>query len=315
MNHPSHSPEAAQTSAQHFALEGAWDTEAPQRWEQQLSHTAHQLCQIAQTGGDGLDILKCAFPQMSEHLCALKKFPAPLALWGKSRNWDEHTKQQIVEPAILDAIGRMAGTEMCGTVLHAGLLHTYGYLFSLVETPFGYKRDRWLHEEMGARFGLPDDTFSPLPQEGSLLLNLTYFLGSIVFSPQAAQRRILRRLRKHLSPALTRCPFAALQRWRITEALSFIPPRGSRPRQIRIYTDLVYPVTSSENVQLLIYSIEAQADCPALVTTFFTSSDYVETLLRQPQGQYAEISLRYNASFGGLENTPQLGVRAIMPMV
>jgi|GEM_PF-721254 len=314
MTHPSLSPEAPQTSAQRFALEGSWDAEAPKRWEKRLPDVARQLCQIAQAGGDGLDLLRCSFPRLNEHICALKKFSAPLALWGESRNWDEHAKQQIVEPAILDAIGRMAGREMCGMTLHAGLLHTYGYLFSLVATPFGYKRDRWLHEEMGARFGLPDDTFSPLPQEGSLLLNLTYFLGSIVFSPQAAQRRTLQRLRKYLPSTLTGYPFSALQRWRVTEALSFVPPRGSRPRQLRIHTDLVYPVASSENVQLLIYSLEAPADRFALITAFFTSPDYVETLLRQPQGQHVEISLRYNASFGGLENASHLGVRAIRPM-
>jgi hypothetical protein len=313
--HPSTAQTAHPSTTQPNLSEGAWDKHAPQRWEEKLTGVAHRLCETARKEGDCLEVMTRSFPRLVEHIHTLQRHSKAMSLWGKSQNWDENAKQQIVEPAILEALGRLAGIEMRGTALHAGLLHTYGYLFSLLETPFGYKRDRWLHDGMGERFDLPSDTFSPLPQAGSLLLNLTYFLGSIVFPARTVQARMLQALRGHLSPALARYPFGRLSRWRITETLSLNALRKDLPATLRIHTDLVFPPNAGSGAQqLLLYSLEAQTYRPLLITAFFTSPNYVETLLRQPQGQQVEVSLRYNAFFDGLSSTPDFGVRAIRPM-
>ena len=306
-------PPSPNHSEERQSLEGVWHKDAPQQWEKSLTHATHLLCETARSDGDCLDALTQSFPRLTEHIRALQRYPKAMSVWGKSQNWDENAKAQIVEPAILNALGRLAGIKMQEGDLHAGLLHTYGYLFSLLDTPFGYKRDRWLHEAMGERFGLPEDTFSPLPQAGSLLLNLTFFLGSLVFSAQSNQWRILKRLRGHLSPSLARYPFQRLPHWRITETLSF--SKSFLTNQLYIHTDIVRPPHPPPNDgQLLIYSLAAQAHRPMLVTAFFTSPNYVETLLRQPQGQDIEIALRYNAFFKGLDNTPRIGTRTIRPM-
>ena len=68
----------------------------------------------------------------------LDQEPSPLlALWGRSVNADENTGETIVHPAILAAIGALAGVPMRGRFVQAGLQHTYGYLFSLIDTPYG----------------------------------------------------------------------------------------------------------------------------------------------------------------------------------
>ena len=69
------------------------------------------------------------------------------SLWAASSNHDELAGGRIVHPRILRALERRlgVGSHPRGRVGHAGVLHTYGYLFSNLRTPFGLKRRRWVH--------------------------------------------------------------------------------------------------------------------------------------------------------------------------
>ena len=92
-----------------------------------------------------------------------------LAAWGTSANFDENARDTIVEPAILDEIGRRSGVAIRdGEVCHAGLLHTYGYLFSTLETPYGFKRERWLQSTIERGLQFETGTLRAIPAAGTL---------------------------------------------------------------------------------------------------------------------------------------------------
>ena len=82
-----------------------------------------------------------------------------LAHWGASTLVDEHTGVPSIDEALFDALHRAAGLTAAFPIGHAGLLHVYGYWFSIVPTPFGYKRDRWHDGTLARAFGLPVDAF------------------------------------------------------------------------------------------------------------------------------------------------------------
>ncbi|MBM82205.1 MAG: hypothetical protein CMJ78_16685 [Planctomycetaceae bacterium] len=69
-------------------------------------------------------------------------------------------------------IGEVAGIPCHGDVIHAGLQHTYGYLLSTIETPFGFKRDRWVDDTISASLGLRSSALRPWTKQ-SLLMNVT----------------------------------------------------------------------------------------------------------------------------------------------
>lgn len=57
------------------------------------------------------------------------------------------------ERDIFDALHAAAGIDAAFPVGNAGLLHVYGYWFSEVPTPFGFKRDRWQNGELARALG------------------------------------------------------------------------------------------------------------------------------------------------------------------
>lgn len=134
-----------------------------------------------------------------------------VALWGRSSNYDVSQLNQArpiptVDEPIIDALDERAGlpaarhgdvnslldpnTPIRGAITFAGVEHTYGYLFSLLHTPFGYKRARWVRDDIEAGFGLPRGTLGPLPKEGTLFSNLTYFAGKVAFRESADEREL-----------------------------------------------------------------------------------------------------------------------------
>ena len=103
---------------------------------------------------------------------------ALLNLWGTSSNADASSPDTpTVHPLLLSELGKLAGKEMGGEVVHAGLMHTYGYLLSNLKTPFGFKRARYTQPTVELGLGLPKGLLSPRPNNGTLLANLTYVAG------------------------------------------------------------------------------------------------------------------------------------------
>ena len=127
------------------------------------------------------DMLARLCPEVVQQISRDRGPGGPLIFWGKCRNVDEVAEQVIVAPAILEAIFYVAGQTLECQYPHAGLQHTYGYLFSIIDTPYGKKRDRWTGTSLESGLGLPLTVLAPSPEEGTLLSNVTWLAGTIAF--------------------------------------------------------------------------------------------------------------------------------------
>lgn len=121
-------------------------------------------------------LLRARAPELVVQIEADARQPELMGAWGLSANRDPSQPElAITHPAILSAIGILAGgVDMGGEAVHAGLMHTYGYLLSNLETPFGFKHERYTEGSIAKALGLePHDLLSPSPPRGTLLSNLT----------------------------------------------------------------------------------------------------------------------------------------------
>lgn len=73
--------------------------------------------------------------------------------WDLSTAIDENTGEPIVPEALFRHVHALAGLDAAWPAGNAGLVHVYGYLFSLAETPYGLKRERWLDAGLAAAYG------------------------------------------------------------------------------------------------------------------------------------------------------------------
>ncbi|MBV0896112.1 amino acid deaminase [Microbacterium sp. NC79] len=81
------------------------------------------------------------------------------AVWGQSTLIDEFTGVPSIEKDLFDTLHAAAGIDAEFPIGNAGVLHVYGYWFSEVPTPFGYKRDRWADGALAQALGLEPDAF------------------------------------------------------------------------------------------------------------------------------------------------------------
>lgn len=250
-------------------------------------------------------LLKENCPWIADQLRETAKYPKFLGSWGRSLNYDEHANALIVEPPILKLLGELAGVPMRGRIVHAGVMHTFGYLFSVIETPFGKKRDRWVEPDLEKGLGLQTPTLRDRPASGSLLLNLTYFLAQLAFRNEAV---LLDRLLVHphaIAPAAWDYPFEELVIRRIVEQVTIAEGRR-RGTEIEIHTDFIAlphpPRKPDAENTLLVYSVVNGARIgPQLITAFTVTEDFVrEATSPANQGNDVEIRTRYNAYVEGL---------------
>src|SRR5262245_44928449 len=94
-----------------------------------LENAAKTLVAAAEKGRSVLPLMKRLCPEICEQIRGDGKTPGLLSFWGRCVNVDENVNDIIVHPAILHAIATLAGVSMRGRIVHAGLQHTYGYLF------------------------------------------------------------------------------------------------------------------------------------------------------------------------------------------
>lgn len=66
-----------------------------------------------------------------------------LAAWSWSTVIDENVGEAVIDRDVFARIHEAAGIDADFPIGNAGLVHVYGYLFSTVATPYGYKSDRW----------------------------------------------------------------------------------------------------------------------------------------------------------------------------
>jgi hypothetical protein len=236
-------------------------------------------------------------------------------LWSLSSNFDELAGITIVEPAVLAAIGKIAGMPLEGSIVHAGLQHTYGYLLSTIATPYGYKRDRWVSPYLEQAFGLPPDALGPNPTEGTLLANATMIAGRAAFRGDETAIKRLRRIAPAASQPIRKLDFKKLQQTRIIESLSLRDSKG-RFRSVQIRTDLIpfpHPVAGTQDNALLIYSVADSSQPGAQLVTLFPVGPAMITDLTQPDrfGSNIEIRTRFNAIVPGVSGQTLKGRRVL----
>ncbi len=136
---------------------------------------------------------KDAAKQLEDELPSLRKNLKTAAdvsarYWTDCTVFDELAKADILPEKVMKALG--IRRETAGGVVHApaGVMHTYGYLFSQLQTAYGLKGKRWIESRLDERLGLPAGTFSPHPPEGEFASNLTSALLQVTGSPAAVAR-------------------------------------------------------------------------------------------------------------------------------
>jgi hypothetical protein len=284
-----------------------------------LADAARAMIAAAAQSQSTVKVLQKHCPHIYSQLGRLRECRGLLSLWGRSHNVDEHAKQPIVDPAILQAIGQLTDLPMRGQIVHAGLEHTYGYLFSLIETPFGYKRERWTRPTIEDGFGIRSPTLRAEPAEGTLLTNLSWFAGQIAFRDRPRDLRRLQRMPDCVSPVVEQYPYSSLNICRILDEISCPDDGGSRwPMQLQ--TDLVPfpcpPAQRDADNHLLVYSfLNIRAERTRLITVFSVAQNLVhEMTAPEMQGEVLLEHLPYNAYVRGLYGHPLRVRRCIVRM-
>lgn len=246
-------------------------------------------------------------PKFYRHLVRAGNEPGVVSRWGLSSNFDEIAQTELVAPELLNLIGGITQIPMRGPGYHAGLQHTYGYLLSLIQTPYGFKRDRWLQPTIEEGFGLPKFSLQAFPKRGTLLTNLTLFLSQLSLSDQpslqidgAVANFALQKLRE-------------LQGIRIREQVQI----GRQPKKrIQLRTDLFpFQYASAKGECLLVYTIQLDDEHAKLVTAFPIEQAMQSALLDESRfGNRQRIQLRFNAFIDGFPREGVVGRRDQTPM-
>ena len=104
--------------------------------------------------------------------------------WAECTPYDELAKADILPGKALRALGIPRAVTLGVAHAPAGLMHTYGYLFSQLRTPYGLKGKRWIESRLDERLGLPAKTFDPLTSRGEFASNLTSVLLQLIGAPE-----------------------------------------------------------------------------------------------------------------------------------
>ena len=250
-------------------------------------------------------------PGLLAQLDADKTNPALLKLWGESINYDELANGEIVSPFVLAFISaRLGAPAPRGRIMHAGLEHTYGYLFSLLPTKFGFKRARWVRQDIEEGLGLAKGSVGPAPVQGTLLSNVTCLAGGIALRGDKPAEALLAKACAHSPGAVKNFKPAAVRPQRLSETV--LLPGG---RKVTLCTDFVpFIKPAGGNTHLLIYSVRDSAMKHAyLVTTFPVSEGFVKGATDPGGlGKDRPVQTRYNAYVEGLTGDAKFkGLRAV----
>src|SRR3569832_2946383 len=105
------------------------------------------------SAGATAQALEDELPGLAKNLQTAKEVSAKY--WTDSTIFDELAKENILPDKILNGLG--IRHESTGGVVHvpAGMMHTYGYLFSQLKTAYGLKGKRWIESRVDERLGHP----------------------------------------------------------------------------------------------------------------------------------------------------------------
>ncbi len=253
-----------------------------------------------------LETIKTENPHLFNQIEADSKETALLAFWGKSLNFDSGAKKQILSDAIVSDLHKKFGITHDNKIVHAGITHTYGYLFSVLETPYGYKRKRWIEPTLNYGFAFLGNSLSPETMQGSLLSNITYFVGKIAFK-QESQQKALDQLR-NVSLEVKNFDYSKLNITYLEEEIDHSP--------VTLKTALVklpFKKAEEENDALLIYSVWNELEKKEVLITAFPIKKDAFAKIVDPAflGKNQKILVRYNAFIEGPMDQKLTGTRKI----
>jgi hypothetical protein len=245
-------------------------------------------------------------------------------LWGRSSNYDVSqlnlaTPKPTVDEPILDAFNDLAGLgdarhgdlgTVRGAITFAGIEHTYGYLFSLLPTPFGFKRARWVRDDLEAGFGFSRGTLGPLPKAGSLFANVTYFSGKIAFRSDLDKRELaaIEEGGDAVSQELRSFDFQTLTPVRVEETVNVPARDGSPGHTVVLQTDFVsFTVRRTApdgNTNLLLYSIRDLGERRTRLISAFPVNDATRSgaLAQEKLGDDKALTTQFNAFVDAITN-------------
>lgn len=203
--------------------------------------------------------------------------------WTDSTTFDELAKQMILPPAVMDAL--LIPHETTAGVEHAsaGIMHTWGYLFSQVKTPFGLKGKRWLESRVDERLGLPAGFFGPLASRGEFTSNVTSALMILIGHPAAL-------------PGAANDAFAARTLGRLKQDVTWRKPDGKKVR-MAVSTHLVaLPALAgleTKDAYLLIYETEEKGK-HRLVTAFPIEEGFAASIMGAKASKEPSFKPRFN---------------------
>lgn len=243
------------------------------------------------TGGRiGLRAFQAELPELSQQMIRDRGCTC-LEQWAESLNYDDKAKARITDRKILNAIGRLVHYPIRrGTAYHAGLMHTYGYMLSRLETPYGLKHERWTSGTLEKGLKLPAGILLDLGGQSSLLQNVTFLFCtltgvSLESSPAS-----------HIHTDLQNHDFTAVPN--PTVIREKVEIQGGE--RFELNSHICHFSAPNENAALLIYSTRKNDQPSKLVTGFPISQDSLGELLDEENMGFARsLRLRYNAHIEG----------------
>lgn len=230
-------------------------------------------------------------------------------LWGRSHNFDSGAKEIILDYSLIENIQSKFGIKNDNKIVHAGIMHTYGYLFSTLNTPYGFKRKRYLNGTLDNAFGL-ENILNPAPKSGTLFSNLSYFCGKIAFS-NAEFVMSLDKL-KNIDPKIKNFDFKNLKIVSLHEEVT--SDKINFPYVLSTYfVKFQSPDLEDKNTHLLIYKVTNQkTNKEELITAFpINQQSYLKSIDSNLLGEDRPILVRYNAFIGENNATRLSGKRWI----
>jgi hypothetical protein len=246
-----------------------------------LSYDAYAKLYNRLVGGETAVQLEDVLPGLSANLKTANEISSKY--WTDSTPFDEVAKEFILPDKILDALS--IRHDMTGGVVHvpAGLMHTYGYLFSQLKTPYGLKGKRWIESRLDERLGLPAGTFGPLAPKGEFASNVTAaFLkltGERPFISSAAKMKLSSKSAGCIEQKAT---------WKTQDG---------KLEKAAVFTHLVplKPLAGFETKDsyLLIYSVVRDGR-RRLVTGFPIDNNFAQSTMKTPPQKSAAFVPRFN---------------------
>lgn len=256
-----------------------------QYWDLMVKKSENEKISIIKT-------IKMVDPALHNQIIKDAEDPLLLTFWGQSLNYDSGAKKQITSDQIIMDLHAVFNLHTNNKIVHAGVTHTYGYLFSVLDTPYGYKRKRWIVPELNNAFSFEGQSLSPEARNGGLLSNVTYFMGMLAFKNES-DRLSLKKL-KNVSYEVKNFMNDSLTIFHLEEIL----------RDFTLRTTLIkLPIKNPapQNDYLLIYSVlDHKLNKELLITAFPLSNNAFQKIIAtEDLGPNRPVSIRYNAYLEG----------------